>query len=269
MRALFEDRVYAAANPVVALVEVGLPLTSSRRDLWMGFFDSAGLTLCLVFKTRAEVYVATAESTGYIASALITPGAGYQSVSFTDNPANGPDLTGLIVRMKVTETPASPVVWGYTCTPDIVVCENIVTRLQTYRGSGKALEAINEAGGIMLASTEKPMSFPAINVFSMPAMIRPSMHTGGADVIDYPIRVRVASDGMGDPTAPWRRCRELQAAVESILLDECRTSYGEVLVLSRTAVSNPTMLEPGVVAADIDLIATFHAVWRDDIYPRY
>jgi hypothetical protein len=29
------------------------------------------------------------------------------------------------------------------------------------------------------------------------------------------------------------------------------------------------MLEPGVVAADIDLIATFHAVWRDDIYPRY
>lgn len=269
MRALFEDLTHTTAFAGVELREVGLPMNTNRRDLWFRFFVSGSNIIARAYDTRANAKAGGV--TGRQASATIVPSAVQQDVTMDDNVPNLPDMTGLKIKGVFSSVPgATGPVWGYVCAPDLVVCDNIVTRLKTYNSDGMALDGIADVD-IFTGDETNAMRHPCIVVASLPAEIVLSQDTGSAFGVEYPIEVIVVVSSLDSPANLWRTCRQYQAAIESILHDECRTSYGELVNLYRVSSMGPGPVpgrELATMSAVVRLSARFHAVFRDDVYPR-
>ena len=270
MRALFEDvpsNSTEAANSGIVIDQVGVPaLAANKRDLWFYFTRSDASTILV----RACKVREIAPAGAYIASALITAGASRQTVVLSRNGTKTPDMTGLQIVGTFSAVPdvGAYYWWAYTSSPDLVVCDNIVTRLCEYTGAGQSLDAV-DAVDIFVGDDTEARSLPAINVISQPAGVLLSSDTGSCMSLAFPIEVHIGVASLDTPAGAWRTSRSLMAAVESILHDECRRSYGETR-LYRTGAQGPgpAASQPTVMVGVVSLNAEFHHVWRDDIYPR-
>jgi hypothetical protein len=269
MRALFEDvpnNSGAVAFAGVAIQQVGFPvaLPNSRRDVWFKFtrFSSSVVT-CSVYRDRAS-------TTPIIATAAITIGAGVQTVAFARAGTETPDLTGLVIvgTFFAEITGSNAYWWGYTAAPDLVVCDDIVTLLKARTGANQALDGM---GTNIFAGDENAAEvYPLIAVVSQPIEFDLSTDTGSTMAIACPIEMHIVTATLKDPKLTWRECRVYQAAVESILHDEDRAALGYHVRLYYQSSQGPNDAQdnPMVKMAIVRIMAKFHSIWRDDIYPR-
>jgi len=269
MRALFEDIVNntdGVEYSGIVMSEVGIPTDgASRRDLWFKFVQSDSLhTLVEVYKTRD---MAAADK---IASAAITNAATSQTVALTQYLTRTPDITGqVIVGTFASSSSGKAYRWGYTAAPDLVVCDNITYLLQARVAAGQSLYGI-DLEAIYTGDETEAEAMPLIAVVAQPVELDLSINAGSTMTMVCPIEVHVAVDMLSTPQIAWRTCREYMAAVESILHDEERRSYGECLTLYRQSSSGPGPAagKPSVMTGIVRIAAVFPYVWRDDAYPR-
>ena len=198
----------------------------------------------------------------------VTPGASSQSVTLARNGTSLPIMSGLAVVGVFASQVTTGSIWAYTSAPDLVACDNIVTRLKTYTGTGQSLAAV-VSSSIFVGDDTEARSLPAINVISQPSNMILSSDTGSGMSLLFPIEVHIGIASLDNPAGSWRACRELMSAVESILHDEQRRSYGETRFYRTGAQGpGPAPSQPTVMTAVVSINAEFHHVWRDDVYPR-
>lgn len=273
MRALFEDvpnNTGAVSFSGVVIQEVGFPSAypTNRRDLWFRFSRySAEKILCRAYTARC------ADDVPYVASVTspyVSIGPSAQTLTLARSGAQTPILTGLqVVGMFSQEIAGSNEYWwGYTAAPDLVVADNIVTLLSTRIGAGQALYGIGT--NIYTGDETEAEAMPLIAVVPQPVEMDLSSNTGSTMQMVCPVEIHVAVDMLAEPRTAWRKCREYMAAIESILHDENRTSYGECHHMYRRDSQGPGPAngKPTVMVGVVRMVAVFPNVWRDDAYPR-
>ncbi len=290
MRALFEDKTYSNMAATFSVDEVALPAgtdypigagsCANRVDLWFRSVEGTPFTI-YAYATRAEAITTPPPST-YLASATVAAPCVLSEITFTDNAATNPDMTGLkaVVSLSVSQQPRLGV-WGYTCTPHLVAADNIRTILLEYVAVGRALDDFDkfDAAGsavgyaaehIKVGHPVQAHVFPFIAIRPMSWRLAGSGWTGGLISAQYPIEVYIISGGFGNPFDEYAQNQKYLGAVESILADERRTGMGEVLVLARESARDPDMADYDGMRwqSQLSLIAEFNAIWRDDQYPR-
>ena len=296
MRALFEDKTFAEMSAMFAIHEVGLPAgtdagsgnRANRRDVWFRSVESGGFTI-YAFATRAEAITTPPPST-YLASVADVQDGERQELSFTNNPATSPDMGGLkaIVSLSTSQQPRLGV-WGYTASPHLIACDNIRSILLEYVNAGQALadfdvvntvqddgsevqDTGNASEHIKVAHPVQAQVYPFIAIRPTTwRLVQNAGSTGSTIPKAYPIEISVMTSGLGDPFDEYLQCEEYLAAIESILVDERRLGMGEVLVLWRESARSPDVVDYEGIRwiAQLNLIAEFHVVWRDDQYPRH
>jgi len=281
MRALFEDLDFNAASQTayVDVVEVSLPQTSARRDLYFRFqYAADGSTVDIyAYRTRAEAQTSTPPST-YAASKLThTPSGSEATITLTNNAGEGPDLTDLAIRATLNTgvDATTKSVWCYTAAPDLVSCDNIETILKTYMDSGEALADFDSTIGIGVgpvpAVKDPVVDRPYIAIESGPVEDVSSADTSAMESHEYEITVTVYVTNMKNAQTAWRDCKGYMAAIDSILADENRTLYGECLGMFRRG-AEPPAIDPEDTAEAIGSLTyavEYQNVWRDDkVYPR-
>jgi hypothetical protein len=280
MRFLLEDCGFTATQAINGeILQVNLPQNANRCDLWfwLNADNDPAVHDIYVYLTRAEARAAaTADDPGtnYVAS-ITALNPALPELTFTDNAAVPPDLTGLTI---IPNFPISAhgvtlhTVWGYTCAPDLVVAQNIRDILTLHTNAGQALAdfGFSTADQFAVGMVGDAKYRPFIAIIPRPGELQFSEHGGLFNRMRIPITVEIASAFFESIEDSWVQARRYQAALESILFDEYRTSYGETK-FSRQSVNGPEAVDLSTgpeMRTAVNLLADFPVVWRDDVYPR-
>lgn len=182
----------------------------------------------------------------YYSSGTITIGASEQTVALSTNVGAG--LVAGSFDLSVTGTfPAVPGtgtwVWAWTASPELALGDSIVSILGEY-----AIQAYGSLADFYRTSTKKEIyhgdpgqaaSLPLIAV--VPGAHRPEdLGDSERASCSYPIEVRVLSVSLSGQEQAWRKCREYQGTVVSILGDERRRLYREATNFYHEASDPPT-----------------------------
>lgn len=279
MRIPFEDQTFAEPFAGAEVYQVGLPETA-RRDLWFRLFTPDGSALELrAYATRDEAKTDPAPA-GYLARAVFAVGAGPQSLTLTDNGATSPDMTGLIVQGRFSAVPDRDdinaldlgVVWAYIAHPEVITADNIRTRVLTQAGAGLAFEGItaanirigDDAGGMEVLSPVGLVIYPG------PLVEAESGGVGQLAARTCTIAIAVGCEGGSSGEGLWQKGRVYMDALASLLGDEHRLSYGEVLQMTAEVADGPATYkgDTTIVEGLVKVTADYHAFFRDDRFPR-
>ncbi len=260
MRCLFEDLAFNDANADIRIQSVALPATA-RRDLWFLFSASTGNVRVRAFATRALAYAGAANT--HIAAKTFAAAAGEQTVTLDPFSGAVPDLTGLTITGVFSAVPTDVYVWGYTASFDLVTAENIKTRLLDFAGDGMPLDGI--AGKNLVVGDYDVIESP-VGVAVFPGEHQ-FQEAGGIDTYNctVPFQIWIVCHGAGSDAAMWSRCAEYRNAVMSILCDEHRESYGEVLGLQYQGHEGPVAIDENGArfGARLDVLAHYVRVFAD------
>jgi hypothetical protein len=125
-----------------------------------------------------------------------------------------------------TASHASDAVWGYTAAPDLVVCDDIVTMLKNYMGSGQSLADINSNRQISVGDPAPPgadaiSERPFIGIYSDPSGFDINED---ADEYVFPITAKILTERLFSDAdvlqESWKYSREIQAAIWSAILEQ-------------------------------------------------
>lgn len=246
--------------------QVGLP-SDTRRDVWFKFRNVAGALTVKAFATRALAHATNGE---YLADATITPGASAQTVTLTDNASTDPDMTGLQIVGVFNALPANPgQVWGYTCAPELVTADNFRTRIVASSDAGYPFESIT-AANIALGDATVPEAPIGLNIRPGKPRIVESSSAGALIGWHVPIDVYVMVDSAESEEDAWLTARAYMNGLVSLLCDENTESYGEVLQITYEDMDGPIFGEIATrCIGGVTFVAEYHAVWRDDEFPRH
>ncbi len=266
MRALFEDRRFEAANSRYEISGVTFP-AGKKRDLWLRFHETFGVTTLYVFKTRAEAIEAEPGDT-YLASKGVEPGD-WQSLVMVDNAGTAPDMAGLVVRARVTEvTEGDEVVWGYTSDPGTAAAEDIKTLILAKCAAGLPFEdfidATDSTGAGKVYICPPGVAVPAPSIVIVPGELEIGRSSAGTFECVYPIEVQIYCEMLDSPEAAALACRRYTAEMQSLLIDEHRTLYGACFL--EYGGSQPVQAVSGelnYVRSVITMRAVFETVYTD------
>jgi hypothetical protein len=269
MRALFRDVAGDATSVTagLAVLQVGLPLNDNRRDIFIRVEQFSSNVRLRVYKTLAEARTPPGVDT-LIAHATVTPGAGQQSITLTHD-GTTPDMTGLVVMGVFPTMGAGEAhVWCYTASLQWLICDSLKVILVRYASTGRALESF-DTNHIIVGDTEDVGSYPKIII--RPGEIQPqgSQDSGMSFNVVWPIDVAVVYRSAEDQTIVERKVGVWASSVLSILMDEYRSSLGEVFEIRLKNMSSPLIIpDLNLMASHIELDAEILQMWRDDTYPR-
>lgn len=262
MRLLFEDLAFNDANADISIYRVTLP-SAARRDVWFRFSNVTGNVRVNAYATRALAYAAAANTN--LASATITPGASVQSVTLAPRSGATPDMTGLAISGVFAAAPADIYVWGYDSAPEVVTAENIKTRLLEFAAAGMPLEGI-ATQNIAVGDYDVVEGPVGIAIYPEAGAFDQSADSSALFALVAQIEIWVVVNSADSDTNAWTACRRYADAVRSILCDEHRTSYGEVLAIQYETIEGPVAIDGNGARFGARLVvqAHYHSVWRDD-----
>lgn len=250
MRALYRDRRLSGEvnGDLVTVSAVTMPTDkSAMRDVFFRFTSAAASTSCsyTVHKTRAD---ARANSTA-IASGTFSLGYAGQ-LAVVNNPSNPPTMTGMVITVDTSDATNEEilVIWGYSASPDVELCEDYAELLAEYTGAGEALERY--AGTIQAQTVGEIHRAATLYVKTEAYDAAPNFDTRELRGRDLTIRFQLLLAGLerGDAAGLYeemeRRLRQDLAAVESIVLDERRTMDGKTDLLRKVSWAGVDMPAP-------------------------
>lgn len=274
MRLLFEDRVFASTYAAISVTQIGLP-SALKRDLYFLFADSGGGTLVVyVYPSRASAIAAVAPYSDCIQSKTIGLSVSPQSVSFSSGTLSGLVITGTFSAVPPDDgfgTPGPGVIWGYDSAFGLVTAENIRTRLLEYAGTNEALEGIRTEQITIYDASQVVSLLPcAVNIVPGDFSADPSAAAGALTPGSIAFEIDVATVAITRAEVCATRCRRYADMIASILADEGRSSYGEVLTLKRRGMTAPAVAAQNATISfcTLTITAHYHSVFRDDIFPR-
>lgn len=258
MRALFEDLAFHAAAPTVSVFEVGLPSTY-KSDLWLRTSDDGGDVLFEAYATRALAYAGGAD----IGSVRANTNTAIQTVQLSVGAATGAYIKGIF-----SLAPAAPGVWGYTSAPEIVTAENIRTMIVANTVVFGTLTTRHvRIGTQRMPNAAQPVGFEVV-----PGSIQEI--SGGSTpatiALQVPFAIYVNVNAYTDEESNWIEARRYANALASMLCDEQREGYGEILGIIYDGIDGP-LPDPQVATmqtAVLRITAEYRKVFRDDIWPR-
>lgn len=135
-------------------------------------------------------------------------------------------------------------IWAWTCAPCLATMDNLIAILKDHTGAGKALEDFdsNTAFNVGALTDPVPSAMPMMAMRSTGLDLIGSIAQGESEHVRCNAELEIGCQVLDSPEAAWLQCQRYARAVHSILCDENRTGYGEIVTVQYDAWDPPTFV---------------------------